>query len=178
MLTRCCRTYEANICSGSCELGTPAEHPHGSLTQVTFQTPVHCFSPTNVYLTATLRWRDFTAPRVPAALLARWLPSTCSILTRLHLQTAWPSNINNFFFSGLQCDTGQVAKYEGAEVRLQVASPNVSIFPSSIINYQSHFVSSELFPSQGRLCDRWPSSFSFPISVQRTHLLNTFGHYT
>ena len=28
------RTYEANICSGSCELGTPAEHPHGSLTQV------------------------------------------------------------------------------------------------------------------------------------------------
>jgi len=28
------RTYEANICSGSCELGTPAEHPHGSLTQM------------------------------------------------------------------------------------------------------------------------------------------------
>lgn len=28
------RTYEANICSGSCDLGTPAEHPHGSLTQM------------------------------------------------------------------------------------------------------------------------------------------------
>ena len=34
MMLTVLRTYEANICSGSCELGTPAEHPHGSLTQV------------------------------------------------------------------------------------------------------------------------------------------------